>query len=90
MTKEEILDNSASLYSCRHIGRYKESALTAMDEYAKQEAIEFEDWKRRNFIEWYGVHNKQCYRKVAGAPLDKNPTTSEELYSLYLQSKQQP
>lgn len=44
MTREEILDKSANLYSCRHIGRYRDSALLAMDDYAKQSAIELLNW----------------------------------------------
>ena len=37
MTKEEILDKHSLVYNCNHIGRYRNSALAAMEEYAQQQ-----------------------------------------------------
>ncbi len=81
MTKEEtLIENDVS------IDRWpdtKNLILKSMEEYAKQEAIEFitfaanERWYRDGFEgAWYQIP-KQAENK-----------STEELYSLYLQSKQ--
>ena len=46
MTKEEIYEAEFGLLSVRPTSTVKQCALIAMDEYAKQQAIAFDVWKR--------------------------------------------
>lgn len=51
---------------------------------AKKEAIDFEEWKRSNHIEWNGKHGEGYYWKVAGEPLRSKPTTPTQLYNIFI------
>jgi hypothetical protein len=85
MSKEEILD--------KQLGDFTESMLStsdilkAMDEYAKQQSIEFNEWvEEKQFMRWRG----RWYEKTNdGKSWGDFPNFSkEELYDIYFKSKQ--
>lgn len=91
MTKHEILDK-VSMATCDHTdfdGIYK-----AMDEYAKQQAIAFDVWKRENCITYDYENN--AYSKLIFLDVDHTKVRTEQLsiddtYNQFaeLQSKEQ-
>lgn len=86
MTKEEIIE--------KHLGRYllKLSDIThgtdvvqvclerSMEEYARQEAIDFSSWNCKNLWSTYG----DMWIPYQD---EDNPISGEELYNLYFESK---
>lgn len=88
-TKEQICIERGLL---TYLGTLAPIFAEAMDEYAKQEAI--------GFLEWVNTHEKRYYFLYANEDdpndaniiwrnrEDKSEITSEQLYQLYLQSKQ--
>ena len=86
MTKEEILINMGIVYiSTRNILYMSEcvpsegvtDVLKAMDEYAKQQAIAFDVWKRENCIT-YDYENK-AYSKLIFLDVDHTKVRTEQL-----------
>lgn len=78
MTDEEILEKYIEGRKINGEWEFeptKEGALKAMDEYAKQEAIEFKKWYDQS--EWSGFMKSNS---------DERKTLSE-IYSIYLSSK---
>lgn len=64
-----------------------EEVVKAMNKYAKIESLEFCHWvisEQWKYLD-YGINIKGWHK---GIELDKNPRTDDELYNLYLQSKQ--
>lgn len=91
-TKEEILEKSyPDLIEYPHYGmdRFQESvALDAMDEYAKQQSISFQEWTRKEGFEY------QMKQYVRWEQTEKSgklyvSRTPEQLYELFLKSKSQ-
>lgn len=80
-SKEEIV----AQYDNTHVSLLTRAYL-AMDEYAKQEAIGFDNWKIEK--EWYSLNidGQKMWERggVAGSYERKSP---DELYDLYLKSK---
>lgn len=83
-TKEEILNTH--LNDNHGAGQTFRDIQKAMDEYAKQEAIEFMNWKKN-----YDMMGKikSAKERVDGTFtfISKLPLASEQLYELYIQSK---
>lgn len=76
-TDEQILEEIIAL----QMGLSKNGALLAMEQSKKQEAIEFAEWIPRN-----AVIAEDGYHYLWLKNLE--PITSEQLYSLYLTTKQ--
>lgn len=87
MTKDKILD-SVSLATCDHTdfdGIYK-----AMDEYAKQQAIAFDVWKRENCITYDYENN--AYSKLIFLDVEHTKVRTEQLsiddtYTQFIESQ---
>jgi hypothetical protein len=84
MIKDEILDR-VSMATCDHTdfdGIYK-----AMDEYAKQQAIAFDVWKRQNgyLIDPEGM----VYLKliIEGNNARNEPVSSDTVYNQFIESQ---
>jgi hypothetical protein len=66
------------------------SAITAMDEYARQEAIEFNKWANKEWVYMQGVTEDTPNlwfprRRYEGIPPEMK--TDDQLYEKYLESK---
>lgn len=82
MTKEAIL--SKKNWSSEYPNYMAESEiLDAMDIYAKQEVIEFSNWKDKNFNKAIGG-----FTHVMGDLLYKGMFSNKDLYLLFLQGKE--
>jgi hypothetical protein len=91
MTKENIIDDLIKNYSPKELQKekiVKEIQYKSMDIYAKQDALEFEEWKIENNWEWStsAWYNE---RKILWYKVGSEKITSVQLYELYLQSKNQ-
>ena len=82
MTKEEILFKHGVAEVCIN----SKTLFPAMDEYAKQEAVEFAEWCDDNG--WMDCREGEFRRLIIteGGEKDEYKTTSE-LYELFKQSK---
>jgi len=91
MTKEQVLGkwpiipnkSGTELYTKRN------DALAAMDEYAKQQSLEFDKWKWEN--RWFSFENGYWYQTheqgtaMSQATYNKHHRkTPEQLYELYI------
>lgn len=88
MTKEEIYEEATLKNIANSTGTRMDIIYHAMSEYAKQEAIKFAEFISANTTKVRFVWNKgnwQIFNKNGGI----ENITSQELYSLYLQSKNQ-
>jgi len=84
LSKEEIMDAVLDRQRIvKYIGFFKMAMSAAMEEYAKQEAIQFTLWN--SFIRGYG-DQKDMWFDADGECVAQS---HEELYTLYLQQKQQ-
>lgn len=84
-TKEKILEEhclgNGQFMDESRIDGYTENVYSAMDEYAKQQSIAFQEWAdtcavRNGFHEW-----------TVGCGNAKKKYTSDELYSLFLENQ---
>lgn len=84
MTKEQLLDEHAKYaWECdesEHVVAYSK-AEKAMDEYAKQQAIAFDEWKADN--KWVQSLNNNYFMKEH--PLQHK--TSDQLYSQFIEQQ---
>jgi hypothetical protein len=62
-TAEEILDNEADKYNCRHIGRYRNSVLSAMEQY-KDQSIEELRKEKQTFVDLFESSNNKLAELV--------------------------
>jgi len=93
LSKEEILEKNNAGVVTTLLNRYsqllghKQNFYKSMEEYAKQEAIEFNEWCEYNR---FMKHRGRWYdTKHDGKSWGTFPSyTKEELYNLYQQSKQ--
>ena len=91
MTKQEILQPLSVHYGWTE--RHQQRIENAMDEYAKQEAIDFFKWygvKMATFIEYITkikpiVESNEIEEKI----IEFEGKSIQELYELYLKSKNQ-
>lgn len=65
------------------------AAHAAMEQYAKQEAIGFDRWKMEHNFTWTLDSDKNMMWYDVTEYFPKKFATHEELYNLYLQSKNQ-
>lgn len=77
-TKEEILEEKM----IGHNNMWKKSTVErigeAMDEYAKQQAIAFDDWTAHHHVKYQAGHKWVCDGKI----YDQPPTT-EQIYAQF-------
>ena len=85
MTKEQILGNN----EITEWSIYFERAKTAMDEYAKQDGIEFLKWAVKNHSVDYEGFNLSGNRLLGGDTIFVNgeELTMSQFYDLYIQTK---
>lgn len=87
-TKEEILETKN--WNSEYPNYMAESEiLDAMDEYAKQEVVNYDKWRhKQKYVQYLGfdtpTYNKE--KPIAGKEVY---FSTEQLYELYLQSKQE-
>jgi hypothetical protein len=87
-SKEDILQNINSetmpFVSGGMIYRY--DALSAMDEYAKQECIRFAEWVKDNYMPYYNESDvSKCWVAIFNMSLvDIKLITSEQLYAEFI------
>lgn len=90
MKKEEFIRNQGKPWEYGHYVQVTpvEDALKAMDQYAKQEAIEFAAWTYESGYTCYYIDDKRFWegRKRPGK-LIRPPLTDDQLSTIYLQSK---
>ena len=84
-TKEEILDNTHSFLDNTLVRCYEEvEILDAIDEYARQQSIEFAEWKEKcAYVLYAGLYSNEwalTYKKP-------KTFTHSDLYELFLKSK---
>lgn len=88
MNKEEILDNQFE----HSFGWERDKVLAAMDEYAKQQAIAFDEWRIKNrwfsFEQGYYYHTFEQGTSMSEASyLKKYVKTREQLYDLFIEQQ---
>jgi len=99
-SKEEILDKWGLAYYCTHIGRYRNSALAAMEEHAQQQLTpswvkaseRLPEQNKRLNLKWmsepnYGIYDS-CGMFIVGELKEKYPI--EEIEWLDEQPNQTP
>lgn len=88
-TPEEILDKYAIGCTAGQYDIEVEKAYEAMNVYAQQEAIEFSEWKDKNFITTIGADSdvELIYRPRFMNLAGENKFTITELYQLFKQQK---
>lgn len=75
MTKEEVLHRQ-----CGYKFECEPKLLSAMDEYAKQQAIDFAKWTAVNL---WSVHGANWYPYQD----EDNPISADELYNQFIESQ---
>lgn len=85
MTKEEILEDKNGFFYLEDTVYHEDGVKEAMDEFAKQEAIAFGIWINEN---GYRIHDRIFNTWENDNDIEVEFTT-EQLYTLFLQSKQQ-
>jgi hypothetical protein len=95
MTKEEILDNQVDR-GCSGVtrtaqdryGRFdKRIILSSMDEYAKQQAIEFDVWKRNNCYTIDACGDAYIKLAVEGDSAITYPVPANAVYRQFIESQ---
>lgn len=83
MKAEEILSNNE--YDVHYYGGGRNNVLSAMDEYAKQEAIAFKEWQDSNLEErkWENYDGHDTWIN----PHTMEVISTEQLYERFLKSK---
>lgn len=86
-TKETIIDEEFSDNMVNEITGYKlQFVKDAMDEFARQQAIEFDIWKIKNHWTWHT--SLMVYFKWEGENTHETRYSIEELYSQFLKTQQ--
>lgn len=84
MTKEDLLIKNCPRSETYAQGNVK-GIYSAMDEYAREQSIEFAEW-----IDSERYYQDEETKKWSTATQREKGITSEQLYSTFLQQKEQP
>lgn len=88
--KEEILDKTGWKYHSS-LEAISDKIYEAMDEYAKQQAVDFSEWKEK-YAWWCEEYEEDGITKLdnilwSNSSVIPQNITTEELYNLYLTEK---
>lgn len=86
MTKEEVISQQlGSMYHSKTADELSQFHL-CMDEYAKQQAIAFDEWKRKN--KWFSFENNEYWYQIFEVGTSRAHTlTSEQLYDQFIEQQ---
>lgn len=85
MTKDEIF-NKHSFSAIGAISPSKDFCLKAMDEYAKQQTIAFDVWKREN--KWFSFENNGYWYQIFEVGTSRShKLTTEQLYNQFIEQQ---
>lgn len=92
MTKEDILSKTMGVIPLSRIIKHHESIFYAMDEYARQQAVAFDEWRIKN--RWFSFDQGHYYHTFEqgtsmseGAYLKHYVKTREQLYDQFIESQ---
>jgi len=82
MTKEDLLEKVKYRFGTKHMELFDEIIKSLMDEYAKQQAIAFNNWFMKLNVDDLG------YYIVEGSDLVKQYITREQAYDKFIEQQQ--